>query len=77
MILNQNEMFIEEKNPSEELDISEAETAALDASAMKETNVEALTKLIFIDKKSGNMRVVVQTKSNQIKLCIVIFFYMI
>ena len=70
-------MFIEEKNPSEELDISEAETAALDASAMKETNVEAFTKLIFIDKKSGNMRVVVQTKSNQIKLCIVIFFYMI
>ena len=58
-------MFLEEENPSEELDISEAETAALDASAVKETNVEALTKLIFIDKKSGNMRVVVQTKSNQ------------
>ena len=77
MILNQNEMFLEEENPSEELDISEAETAALDASAVKETNVEALTKLIFIDKKSGNMRVVVQTKSNEIKLCIVIFFYMI
>ena len=66
MILNQNEMFIEEQNPSEELDISEAETAALVASAMKETNVEALTKLIFIDKKSWNMRVVVQIKSNSV-----------
>ena len=58
LILNQNELFIEEKGPSEELVISEEEIAALDTSAMKETNVEDLPKLIFIDKKSGNMRVV-------------------
>ena len=59
LILNQNELFIEEKNPSEELAISEEEIAALDTSAMKETNVEDLPKLIFIDEKSGNMTVVV------------------
>ena len=59
LILNQNELFIEEENPSEELVISEEEIAALDTSAMKETNVEDLPKLIFIDEKSGNMRVVV------------------
>ena len=59
LILNENELFIEEKNASEELVISEEEIAALDTSAMKETNVEDLPKLIFIDAKSGNMRVVV------------------
>ena len=58
LILNQNELFIEQKGLSEELVISEEEIAALDTSAMKETNVEDLPKLIFIDKKSGNMRVV-------------------
>ena len=59
LILNQNELFIEEKHPSEELVISKEEIAALDTSAMKETNVEDLPKLIFIDEKSRNMRVVV------------------
>ena len=59
LILNQNELFIEEKNPSEELIISEEEIASRDTSAMKETNVEDLPKLIFIDEKSGNMRLVV------------------
>ena len=59
LILSENELFIEEKNPSEELVISEEEIAALDTSAMKETNVENLPKLIFIDEKNGNMRVVV------------------
>ena len=59
LILHQNELFIEEKNPSEELVISEEEIADCDARAMKETNVEDLPKLIFIDEKSGNMRVVV------------------
>ena len=57
--LNQNELSIEEKNPSEELVISEEEIAALDTSAMKESNVEDLPKLTFIDEKTGNMRVVV------------------
>ena len=47
LILNQNELFIEEENASEELVISEEEIAALDISAMKETNVEDLPKLIF------------------------------
>ena len=46
LILNQNELFIEDKNPSEELVISEKEIAALDTSAMKET--KDLPKLIFI-----------------------------
>ena len=59
LILNQNELFKEEKNPSEELVISEEEIAALDASAMKQSNVEDLPKLIFIEEKSGNMRVIV------------------
>ena len=59
LILNQNELFIEQKNPSEELVICEEDIAALDTSAMKEANVEDLHKLIFIDEKSGNMRVVV------------------
>ena len=59
LILNQNQLFIEEKNPSEELLVSEKEIVALDTSAMKETNVEDLPKLILIDEKSGNMRVVV------------------
>ena len=59
LILKQNELFIEEKNPSEELVISEEEIAAHDTSAMKETNVEDLLKLIFIDEKSGNIRVTV------------------
>ena len=58
LILNQNELFIEQKGLSEELVISEEEIAALDTSAMKETNVEDLPKLIFIYEKSGNMRVV-------------------
>ena len=49
LVLNQNEVFIEEENPSEELVISEEEIAALDTSAMKETNVEDLPKLIFTD----------------------------
>ena len=64
LILNQNELFIEEKNPSEELLISEEEIAALDTSAMKETNVEDLPKLIFIDEKSGNMRIVAHEGGN-------------
>ena len=59
LISNQNPLFIEEKNPSEELVISEEEISAVDTSAMNETNVEDLPKLIFIDEKSGNMRVVV------------------
>ena len=58
LMLNRNELFIEEKNPSEELVISEEETAALETSAMKENNVEDLPKLICIDEKSENMRVV-------------------
>ena len=33
--------------------------ATLDISAMKETNIEGLPKLIFIDEKRANMRVVV------------------
>ena len=53
LILKQNELFIEEKNPSEELVISEEEIAAHDTSAMKETNVEDPFKLIFIDEKVG------------------------
>ena len=53
LILNQNEFFIEEKNLSEELVISEEEIAALDTSAMKQTNSEDLLKLIFIDEKMG------------------------
>ena len=57
LIFNQNELFREEQNPLEPL-ISEEEIALLDTSAMKKTNVEDLPKLIFIDKKSGNMRVV-------------------
>ena len=52
-MLNQNEFFIEEKNPSEELVISEEEIAALYTSAMKQTNFEDLLKLIFIDEKMG------------------------
>ena len=36
LILYQNELFIEEKNPSEELVISEEEIAALDTSAIME-----------------------------------------
>ena len=64
LILNQNELFIEEKNPSEELLVSEKEIAALDTSAMKETNVEDLPKLILINEKSGNMRVVVHEGGN-------------
>ena len=36
LMLNRNELFIEEENPSEELAISEEETAALETSAMKE-----------------------------------------
>ena len=37
LILNQNELFIEEKDASEELVTSEEKIAALDTSAMKET----------------------------------------
>ena len=37
LILNQNELFIEERDASEELVISEEKIAALDTSAMKET----------------------------------------
>ena len=59
LILSQNGLIIEEENPSEELVISEEEISALDTSAMKETNVEDLPKLIFIHEKSGNIRVVV------------------
>ena len=59
LILNQNELFTKEENLSEELVIFEEEVVALDTSAMKETNVEDLPKLIFIDEKSGNMRVAV------------------
>ena len=38
LMLNRNELFIEEENPSEELAISEEETAALETSTMKENN---------------------------------------
>ena len=48
LILNQNELFIEEKNPSEELVISEEEIAALDTSAMKETNVKDFYVLLLL-----------------------------
>ena len=58
LIVNQNELFIEKENPSEELVTSEEKIAALDTSAIKETTVEDLPKLIFIDEKSRNMRVV-------------------
>ena len=71
LILNQDQLFIEERNPSEELVISEEEIAALDTSTMKETSVDDIRKLIYIDEKSENMRVAVQeggsterTKSN-------------
>ena len=59
LILNQNELFVEGKNPSEESVISEQGITALDTSSVKETNIEDLPKLIFIDAKSGNVRVVV------------------
>ena len=36
LILNQNELFIEEKNLTEELVVSEEEIAALDTSAVKD-----------------------------------------
>ena len=49
--MNQNALFIEEKNCSEELVISEEEIAALYTSAMKDRNVEDLPRLMFIDKK--------------------------
>ena len=70
LILN-HQLFIEERNPSEESVISEEEIAALDTTAMKETSVDDLRKLIYIDEKSENMRVAVHeggsteiTKSN-------------
>ena len=42
LILNQNELFVEEKNPLEELLISWEEITTLDKNAMKEANVEDL-----------------------------------
>ena len=57
LILNQNELFIGEKNSLEELVISEEEIAALDTSTMKKTKVEDLPKSIFINEESGNMRI--------------------
>lgn len=54
--MNQNWLFSEEKNISEELVISEEEVTDIDTSTIKENNVEDLCKLIFIDEKS--MRVV-------------------
>ena len=48
--LNQNELFIEEENPSEELVVSEEEIAALDTIAMRETNVEDLPKYLLMKK---------------------------
>lgn len=56
--MNQNWLFSEEKNISEELVISEEEVTDLDTSTIKENNVEDLCKIIFIDEKSWSMRVV-------------------